>query len=348
MPNSAAPRPPGALVISLDFELNWGVRDQQSLTQYGANLLGVRQAVPAMLGLFEEFSLRVTWATVGLLFSETKAEMLAHLPAVQPQYADANLSPYLALGGVGPDEAHDPYHFGASLIAQIRRTPGQEIATHTFGHYYCLERGQTPEAFRHDLLAAVQVAKEQGVSLKSLVFPRNQYNAAYLGICRELGLRAYRGNETSWIYKERREEQQSLPKRGARLLDAYLNLSGHHAPTWTALAAAAAEQGLPYNVPASRFLRPWSARLAVLERLRLRRLLAGLDYAARHGGVFHLWWHPHNFGRDLPQNLAVLRRIATRFQALQRRYGMESLSMSDVADRLAAYLPAAPRPVPSV
>lgn len=339
MPTPATPHPLGALVISLDFELNWGVRDQQTLAQYGPNLLGVRQAVPAMLSLFEEFGLRVTWATVGLLFFETKADLLAHLPTVRPQYTDPNLSPYLAMEGVGTDEAHDPYHFGASLIAQIRRTPGQELATHTFGHYYCLERGQTPEAFCHDLSAAVQVAERQGVRFKSLVFPRNQYNAAYLGICRELGLTAYRGNEASWIYKERSEEQQSLYKRGARLLDAYLNLSGHHVPTWPALVAAAEQ--LPYNVPASRFLRPWSARLAALEPLRLRRLLADLDHAARHGGVFHLWWHPHNFGRDLPQNMAVLRRIATHFHTLQRRYGMESLSMSDVADRL-ALLRAAP------
>ena len=157
MANSTpSPEPPGALVISLDFEINWGVRDQQTLAQYGPHLLGVRQAVPAMLELFAEYGLHATWATVGLLFFRTKAELLAHLPAVQPQYADPNLSPYLALDAVGEDEAHDPYHFGYSLIQQIKATPGQEMASHTFCHYYCLERGQTLEAFRADLQAAEQ------------------------------------------------------------------------------------------------------------------------------------------------------------------------------------------------
>ncbi|UOQ97067.1 polysaccharide deacetylase family protein [Hymenobacter sp. 5317J-9] len=333
---SSSPSPasamPGALVISLDFEINWGVRDQQTLAQYGPNLLGVREAIPAMLALFAEFGLHVTWATVGLLFFDTKAEMLAHLPAVRPEYADPNLSPYLALDQVGEDEAHDPYHFGRSLIRQIHATPGQEMASHTFCHYYCLERGQTVETFRHDIETAVRVGAEQGMALRSLVFPRNQYNAEYLETCRVVGITSYRGNEQSWIYKERSEEQQALYKRGARLLDAYVNLSGQHTARWADMA-----RSFPYNVPASRFLRPWSGRLKVLEGLRLRRILAGMEHAAKHGEVFHLWWHPHNFGVNLAENMDVLRSIAQHFRRLQARFGFESLSMGEVADRLQSY-----------
>ncbi|RTQ50607.1 polysaccharide deacetylase [Hymenobacter gummosus] len=327
---AAKPTEPGKLVISLDFELYWGVRDQQTLQQYGANILGVRRAIPAMLGLFQKFGLRVTWATVGLLFFRKKEDMLAHLPAVRPEYADPKLSPYLAMDEVGPDEEHDPYYFGQSLIDQIRAVPGQEMATHTFCHYYCLERGQTPESFRADLEAAVRVAREQGVELRSLVFPRNQYNAAYLDICRELGITSYRGNEQSWIYEARNEEEQTLYKRGARLLDAYLNLSGHHCHSLQDIARS----GQPYNIPASRFLRPWSGRLQPLEGLRVRRMLAAMEHAAKHGLIYHLWWHPHNFGANLEQNMAVLRRLAEHFQHLQQRYGMESVSMRDIADRL--------------
>lgn len=320
---------PGRFVISLDFEINWGVRDQQTLAQYGPNLLGVRQAIPAMLSLFAEYGLRVTWATVGLLFFENKRDLLAHLPAVRPEYADANLSPYLALDQVGENEAADPYHFGHSLIEQIRRTPGQEMATHTFCHYYCLERGQTAEAFRHDLAAAVAVARRQGLELRSLVFPRNQYNAEYLSICKELGISSYRGNEASWIYKERSEEQQSLYKRGARLLDAYVSLSGHNCHSLADIA-----RSFPFNIPASRFLRPWSGQLKALEGLRLRRILSGMEHAARHGLVFHLWWHPHNFGANIAENIAVLRRIAEHYRHLQATYGMQSQSMGDLAAEL--------------
>ena len=71
-----------------------------------------------------------------------------------------------------------------------------------------------------------------------------------------------------------------------------------------------------------------------MENLRLRRILKGMEHAARHGEVFHLWWHPHNFGANLAENMAVLRRIAEHFRHLQARYGMQSLSMAEVATRL--------------
>src|SRR5262245_13071649 len=58
----------GALVISLDFELHWGVRDKRPVDgSYRENLLGAREAIPRMLDLFEEFGIAATWATVGFL-----------------------------------------------------------------------------------------------------------------------------------------------------------------------------------------------------------------------------------------------------------------------------------------
>ena len=332
-PAALAPTPrPGTFVISLDFELMWGVRDVHTKETYGANILGVRRAIPSMLDLFAEFGLSATWATVGLLFFETKAELLAGLPAVRPAYADANLSNYVALPELGPNEDADPYYFGRALLDRIRAVPGQEVATHTFSHYYCQEPGQTAEAFRHDLAAAVAAAQAQGVALRSLVFPRNQYNQAYLDICREAGITSYRGNEAAWMYRKTNEAAQTPWQRAARLLDAYVDLSGPNCADPAELA-----RSFPFNIPASRFLRPWSARLRAGEGLRLRRILAGLTHAARHGQVFHLWWHPHNFGAHLAKNMAVLRAIAVHYQALQQQYGLRSRTMSELADELAAF-----------
>jgi len=38
----------GTFVISLDFELLWGVRDKRTVADYGANILGVRRVIPAI------------------------------------------------------------------------------------------------------------------------------------------------------------------------------------------------------------------------------------------------------------------------------------------------------------
>lgn len=82
----------GQFVISLDFELLWGVRDHADRDTYGKNVLGARDAVPKMLELFAENEISATWATVGFLFCETKEELLASLPSELPTYSNPRLS----------------------------------------------------------------------------------------------------------------------------------------------------------------------------------------------------------------------------------------------------------------
>jgi hypothetical protein len=333
---------PGALVVSLDFEQHWGMLDKHSVADCRDELLGARQAIPAMLDVFVEFGIRATWATVGLLLFETKRELLANLPARRPAYDRPGLSPYDALVEVGPDERHDPFHFAPSLVRRIADTAGQEVATHTFCHYYCLEAGQSPADFREDLEAAVEVTRAKlGRLLRSIVFPRNQLELEYVLVCRELGLEAYRGNLADWAYRARQDQGESLFRRGVRLLDSYCSLTGRNARP---LAGSAA----PVDVPASRYLRPYTHALRHLEPLRLRRILGDLEAAARDGLVYHLWWHPHDFGLCLAENMAVLRTILCEFRTLQERHGMESLSMADAAAAaLARGRTAVPRVAPA-
>jgi hypothetical protein len=68
-----------------------------------------------------------------------------------------------------------------------------------------------------------------------------------------------------------------------------------------------------------------------LEGLRLHRITSALRHAATERRLFHLWWHPHNFGLDTDRNLAFLRRILEAYRDCHHRYGMESLTMADAA-----------------
>lgn len=315
---------PGGFVISLDFELMWGVRDHKSIASYGANILGVRQAVPRLLELFARHDLGCTRATVGMLFFEDRATLLAALPDMRPAYTERKLSPYENLDCLGETERDDPYHFGLSLIRQIAAIPRQEIATHTFSHFYCLEPGQTESEFRADLAAACNAAEAIGIALRSIVFPRNQFNAEYLGACRDAGLIAYRGQERSRIYAAAGHNSETLFKRGARLLDSYVNLTGAHG------RHAAVRDGM-VDVASSRFLRPWARKLAAFEPLRLNRILSAMQHAAARGEVFHLWFHPHNFGVNQDENFAVMERIAIEAARLRERHGWPSLTMAEAA-----------------
>ena len=129
------PRNQGIFMVSLDFELYWGVRDKTTVDAYKANLLGARNVIPRLLELFAHYRVRATWATVGFLFFDEKDELLAHLPSLKPGYRDHNLSPYDYLYRIGPNERQDPFHYGRSLVRRIAQFPGQEVGTHTFSHY---------------------------------------------------------------------------------------------------------------------------------------------------------------------------------------------------------------------
>jgi peptidoglycan/xylan/chitin deacetylase (PgdA/CDA1 family) len=320
----------GLFVISLDFELHWGVCDKLSIRAYRDNLLGVRKIVPALLKLFAEYGIHATWATVGFLFFENKLELLSSLPEKQPNYARRELSAYAYLQEIGDSERDDPFHYAPSLIRQIAAAKNQEVGTHTFSHYYCLERAHDEESFRADLDAALRVARDKHeIDIRTIVFPRNQVNRNSLLVCRDLGIRAYRDNVTSWLYAPRSIEDETTARRGVRLLDAYLEISGTNAHELPKPAGT-----LPCNVPASRYLRPYWPRLKAFEPLRLRRIVNDLTRAAERKQLYHLWWHPHDFGARPKENLAFLTQILDCFAVLRERHNMESVSMQEAAELL--------------
>jgi peptidoglycan/xylan/chitin deacetylase (PgdA/CDA1 family) len=324
LPTGGPTQVPGTFIISLDFELHWGVRDVKTVEQYRENLIGVRRAVPAMLAAFAQYDIHATWATVGFLFFSRRSELMRALPTGRPQYDDARLSSYEEMDALGEDENEDPFHFGRSVLEQIRSYPGQEIGTHTFSHYYCLERTQNIAAFRADLQAALAAAADFGIVLKSIVFPRNQYDEAHLRACGEIGLKAFRGNPQSWLYRPRILADETRWMRAARLLDSYYNFSSHHC-----YSPSASVDGVPMNLPASRFLRPFNAKLPLAQVLQERRIEDDLTYAARQGLTYHLWWHPHNFGTHLEKNIGMLKRILDHFHSLRESYGMQSKNMAE-------------------
>lgn len=327
-----APIRHGFFVVSLDLEMYWGVRDVCSLSRYGQNFAAERKRIPELLELFERRGIHATWAAVGLLFLENKQEIGPCGPKERPTYDCKELSPYdyQESNLVGSGEETDPFHYALSLIREIQDTPHQRLGTHTFSHYYCLEKGQTARQFAADLEAAVQVARQQGIRLESLVFPRNQLNEAYLPCLKGLGIGAYRGNPRHPLYRKGNGARDPLPVRALRLLDSYVNLTGHH--TYELSKLSGAEGELPLNIPASRFFRSYSPRLKRLEPLRIRRILEGMTRAARRGEIYHLWWHPYNLADPKGVNLKNLERIIEHYERLREEYGMESANMEELAE----------------
>lgn len=315
----------GVFVISLDFELLWGVWDVTTKESYAENILGVQKVIPRLIEVFGLYDFKVTFATVGFLFAENKETLLLNLPPIKPTYSKASYNVYEnEMAVIGDDEINDPYHFGYSLF-QIIKNSRHEVGTHTFCHYYCLEDGQTIEEFDADIKAAVKIAKANNVNLTSMVFPRNQVNAEYLSVLKDNGILAYRGNPTSWIYKPRKFAAEIPFIRLCRLLDTYIPISGYNTHSIEKKA------GLPINIPASRFLKPYNKNFVWFEKFKLQRIKNEMTKAAQRGEFFHLWWHPHNFGINLDQNISNLEELLKHFKYLQETLGFTNLTMSEAA-----------------
>ncbi|MBX2827784.1 MAG: polysaccharide deacetylase family protein [Flavobacteriaceae bacterium] len=320
----------GNFIISLDYELMWGVRDKKTIEDYGDAIVKGQDALYSLVDLLKEYSCTTTIATVGFLFLEDEASLKGAIPDILPAYHDSNLTPYHFIQNeLSGGKKATPYYFSHRLTEQLAKENHVEMATHTYSHYYCLEPGQTDEAFEEDIKYAVRIAKEKGVEIKSIVFPRNQLSQSHIDICAKHGITSYRGNPKHWIYRAVPGKEQHLIRRMLRLIDTYVNITGHHV-----VDLEEVKTSHPYNIPASRFLKPYSPYLKFLDAWKLRRIKRSMTHAAKEGKIYHLWWHPHNFGNHSEKNLAFLAKILAHYKKLSEAYGFQSITMADLSDQL--------------
>ena len=312
----------GALVISLDFELLWGVFDKVEHKEKSTYFKNTRKVIPEILNLFSEYEIHSTWATVGMLFNNNWEEWKRNSPNILPEYNNSDLSAF-NFGESIQSMKTEFLCFARDLIQQIHNTSHQEIGTHTYSHYYCLEDGQTLATFKADLEKAIELAKRMGIELKSLVFPRNQFNEEYLKVCYDLGILNVRSNPTDWYWKD--TQNDSLKYKIFRSGDAYIG-SKNKSYKLTDLNV---EIGKPLSQKASRLLRPYSS-IKFFNDLKLKRIKSEMTAAAKNNEIYHLWWHPHNFGNNPDENIDDLKELLQHYKQCNLKYKFDSLNMAEV------------------
>lgn len=320
----------GQFVISLDFEKFWGVFDSQDCNNYERNLKTVDTVIDQLLTLCERYDVKLTFATVGFLFNKTKADFEAHIPSELPSYENPNHSPYAHIKTIAHSESKDSIHYAYKALCKIIDNGTHEVGTHTYCHYYCLESGQTAAQFEADLKMAKLVGDIHNTPIQSIVFPRNQVNEAYLAICKAYGILSYRGVENHPIYQPQPyKDSKKTSHRILRLSDAYFNITGIHTHAFEDLN----QDGI-INLPSSYFLRPYSKKLSFLEPLKVRRVKQGMRKAAKTNALYHLWFHPHNFGTNMTENFQNFENILQYYTQLKSMYNFESNTMTALSKRL--------------
>lgn len=313
----------GSFIISLDFELFWGLRDLKNANDYKESIIGAKKVIPRIIELFNKYDVKATFAIVGFLLCNSKEDIYRYSPLKKPSYKDKDLSSY-------EDDYIDnlsmndyDLHFASDIVEHLKSQPNIEIGTHTFCHYYCTAEGQTIDEFEDDLKSAISIANDHGICLLSIVFPRNEVSDEYIKVCAKYNIKNYRGNPKKYF------NNKSFVNKIMRFWDTYFNLNNQ-----TTYNYNETKQGGMYNIKASRFLRPYSKRFSFMENLKIKRIKNEMENAAVNNQVYHLWWHPHNFGINIDKNLSLLEEILLHYTFLKKKYRMNSFTMNELAEKL--------------
>lgn len=320
----------GSLVISLDYELMWGVRDYTTPEEYGqTNVKQVPEVIARLQQLFSKYGVHATFATVGFIFCKDKEDAIAHSPALKPTYDIKDFSPYDDEYLENIEDKHNSLFFSPETIDSLQADPNIEVGTHTFCHYYCWHDGQTLEQFDADIKHACILAEERNLKLKSIVFPKNEVDERYLDICAKHGITVYRGNAKRF-YDNKSNKLAYFWQRICRLFDTYMKLGEHSVIRYDEIDLNAK----CINIPATRFIRPFTPSLSILEGQRLKHVKDEIEYAAKTNSLYHIWWHPHNFGTYMSQNFAFIEEVLKHYKYCHEKYGMQSYTMAGMADYL--------------
>ncbi|MGB8704912.1 MAG: polysaccharide deacetylase, partial [Gillisia sp.] len=59
-----------------------------------------------------------------------------------------------------------------------------------------------------------------------------------------------------------------------------------------------------------------------------------MSLAAKNNEIYHLWWHPHNFGENPKESLNDLRTILRHYKSLQKENNFQSVNMEELGSSI--------------
>ncbi|MFC4551462.1 MULTISPECIES: polysaccharide deacetylase family protein [Halorussus] len=297
----------GSVVLSLDAELAWGFHDLEDRRE--ERVSAARDSWGYLLELFDEFEVPATWAVVGHLMQE----------ACDGKHADHPTPDGWFEHDPGTRESRDEPWYGASLVDAVEDADvDHELGCHTYSHVEFAHTSR--EIASAEMRKCVEVAEDRGLSVDSVVFPRNY--VGHRDVLAAYGVKCYRGTQP------RRWYDRGLLGSASKLLGWPTGLVSP-----TLVTPTVDEFGL-VNVPASLFLFCFEGRArTMVERVTDDPIVSmakrGIDRAAEEDGVFHMWLHPNNLKDE--RDFARMRAIVEHVARVRDRRGLAVKTMGEVA-----------------
>lgn len=329
----------GAVVISLDCELAWGIRHTRDLVNYADALGKTRDVIKALLEVFDKYHISATWAVVGHLMLDhataTGGRMHPEMP--RPQSLSGPVDWY---DGVPEGDVDtEPFYYAPDVMDMILSCPTtQELACHTFSHIVVGSPVSSEELVEAEFRRCKELASKWSKELVSVIFPENC--PGHLEVLRRLGYRCFRGRNSEWYWLAWREQTldasaiDKLKLKFLFYLQAFLRLIDEKFAFTPPILAVKQNQGLweiPHSMLFPGYIGP--AKFTTPED-RVKKALKGLTAAVQKKRIFSLWTHPHNLACGYDELFPAFEKICQAIASARDRNELDVLTMKEVADLL--------------
>ena len=163
----------------------------------------------------------------------------------------------------------------------------------------------------------------------------NIVDKPYLDVCEKHGITCFRRKEKSYIYNIHiiKAYHGWYIFKLLRLLNSYVNLTCHNTYKGEDINRGRSI----VNLPSSLLLRAFSDKLKIMESIKFRRITKAMTYATKNNEMFHLYWHPHNFGAQINENFNNLETIFKHFKSLNSVYNFKNETMTGLSVKIRRY-----------
>jgi hypothetical protein len=293
-------------ILSFDCEGKWGMAsDPAMVNSHAIGDTSLKWAYQQILESLDQFSIPASFGVVGLFAQDLSAfETFDAAHGAEPAYAYWFHNPKAAFRAGNTDGWFYP-----TLIEDIQNCKIHEVSSHSYTHLPFHNESVTREIVENELRTMNQFMQSKGVSLQSMIYPRNQ--VAHTDLLPEFRISGYRDSN---------DKRSAYGSKIGTLVDEFNVFSK---------SSAHSRQEVPIKIPAGYFLN-WKngPRLVIPPTITVRRFNHLLDHAEKTGGVVHMWLHPHNLitGKNQVQ---LFNRV---LQSVAQRQSQGSLSVLTMGD----------------
>ncbi|PSP77008.1 hypothetical protein BRC81_11755 [Halobacteriales archaeon QS_1_68_20] len=306
----SGPSKRGTFVVSLDTELGWGCFDTVGVDHYREAYENTRAVIDGLCDLFDAYRAPTTWAVVTHMLTDCGGRH--DEPDPEFDWIDSWYGRAPCSAGVDRDLWYAP-----DVLERIRSADvDHELGVHGYSHMILGAPGCTRAAATAEIRRAMEVVEEFDLDVETFVFPRNRIG--HLDVLEEFGVEYYRGLDARWY-------EASAPRPLRRVCRFGDEFTRRTPPTVTPRARAGMVE-----LPGSQIFRPDDGYWRYTPPgTQVERAKKGLERAADRGEVFHLWFHPFNFGSDPEGHLDLFERVLSYAADLRRDDRLEILPIDE-------------------